>query len=181
MDEPWNPDFVAHVSKNIYRNWTCTEAWKVIPVPALVAALDAIRTRILDFVLEIKKVSPSAGEGHSNSSSLPQATISQIFNTNIYGKNHNVVAGSTNVRQKTINNPNNGQLFTDLLNALHKSNEDEKIVSELRDIIEVMKSTQGDDSFSNHYKNFMSTLANHIQVLGPIVGPFLPALKAMIS
>lgn len=47
LHEPWNPDLVAYVGQNIYQNMNCMQAWKVIPVTGIVAALDAVRNRIL--------------------------------------------------------------------------------------------------------------------------------------
>ena len=43
-----------------------------------------------------------------------------------------------------------------------------------------MRSTQGTDSFKENYQKFMSLLADHMQVLGPVVAPFLPALAALM-
>ncbi|CAM3226904.1 hypothetical protein VINE108274_23045 [Vibrio neptunius] len=42
-----------------------------------------------------------------------------------------------------------------------------------------MRSTQGSESFKGHYQKFMSMLADHMQVLGPVVAPFLPALASV--
>ena len=52
--EPWLPDLVALVSTQIYQNMNCMQAWKVIPIPNLIAILDEIRNRVLSFVLEIE-------------------------------------------------------------------------------------------------------------------------------
>ena len=53
LQEPWNPDVVAYFCQEIYEHMVCMQAWKVIPASSLVAALDSVRTRILNFVLEI--------------------------------------------------------------------------------------------------------------------------------
>jgi hypothetical protein len=54
LQEPWNPDVVAHFGQKIYEQMHCMQAWKVIPASSLVAALDTVRTRVLNFVLEIE-------------------------------------------------------------------------------------------------------------------------------
>ena len=72
LQEPWNPDLVAYVSHDIYEGMNCMQAWKVIPVSSVVAALDAVRNRILSFVLEIEAESPDAGEAPVNSNPVPQ-------------------------------------------------------------------------------------------------------------
>lgn len=180
LQESWNPNIVALVGENIYQGMNCMQAWKVIPKAGIVAVLDAVRNRILSFVLEIEAESPDAGEAPINSNPLPQDKINQIFNTYITGNVQNVATGSTNVNQTAINKADNDKIFSDLLDALLASKEDKKIILELTAIVEEMKSTQGSDGFKVHYQNFMSLLADHIQVFGPIVAPFLPTLAALI-
>ncbi|WP_201772743.1 AbiTii domain-containing protein [Endozoicomonas numazuensis] len=94
LQEPWNPDFVALVGRNIYQNMNCMQAWKVIPINGLVAALDEIRNRILNFVLEIEAEDPSAGEAEPNSTPVAPEKVQQIFNTYISGDVQNVATGS---------------------------------------------------------------------------------------
>ena len=180
LQESWNPDIVAIVGQEIYANMNCMQAWKVIPTSTMVAALDAVRNKILNFVLEIEAESPSAGEAPVNSNPVPQEKVQQIFNTYITGNVQNVATGSTDVKQKAINNPGTEKLFEDLLCALTESKEDKKIIAELAAIVEEMRATQGTKGFKEHYQNFMSLLADHMQVFGPIVAPFLPTLTSLM-
>ena len=96
LKELWNPDFVASVGKNIYRDMMCTEAWKVIPQTALIAILDEIRNRILNFVLEIETENPEAGEAEINSKPVPLEKVTQNFHTHISGDAQNVSIGGNN-------------------------------------------------------------------------------------
>ncbi len=180
LQEPWIPDVVAHVGQNIYEGMNCMQAWKVIPTSAMVAALDAVRNRILNFVLEIEAESPTAGEAPANSNPLPQDKVQQIFNTYITGTVQNVATGSTNVNQEATSYAENDKLFIELLDALTKSNKDKEITSELAATVEEMRSTQGTENFKCHYQQFMSILADHMQVFGPIVAPFLPSLSSLM-
>lgn len=66
LEEPWNPDLVAHLGQKIYQHMNCMQAWKVIPEANIVGALDAVRTRILNFALEIEAANPQAGEAPLN-------------------------------------------------------------------------------------------------------------------
>ena len=60
---------------------SCVEAWTDISTAALVAILDTIKTRILDFVIEIEAENPKAGD------SLPyEKLISEQRINNIYYK-----------------------------------------------------------------------------------------------
>ena len=99
LQEPWNPDVVAYFCQEIYEHMVCMQAWKVIPASSLVAALDSVRTRILNFVLEIEAQNPAAGEAMINEKPVPQEAVQHIFNTYITGNVQNVATGSTNVRQ----------------------------------------------------------------------------------
>lgn len=177
--EPWNPDFVAMVGQKIYQNMNCMQAWKVIPITALIAALDEIRNRILNFVLEIEAQDPDAGEAALNSSPVPPEKVNQIFNTYISGSVQNVATGSHSFEQHADHNDANAELFSQLLEALRSVKQPE-ITTQLCDNIEEMRSSQGTDSFKQHYQHFMSLLSNHMTVLGPIVAPFLPALAAIV-
>ncbi len=180
LQEPWLPDLVAYVGQDIYQGMNCMQAFKVIPTSTMVAALDAVRNRVLNFVLEIEAESPAAGEAPVNSSPVPQEKVHHIFNTYITGNVQNVATGSTNFKQKAINKTENEKLFADLLNALTESKEDKQIILELATTIEEMRSTQGTDGFKGHYKKFMSLLADQQQVFGPIVAPFLPTLASLL-
>lgn len=180
LQEPWNPDLVAYVGREIYQNMNCMQAWKVIPASGFVAALDAVRNRILSFVLEIEAESPDAGEAPVNSSPVPQEKVHQIFNTYITGNIQNVATGSSNVNQNAVTEQANKELFKELLDSLHRTEADRTIVYDLTNTVEEMQSTQGTDSFKKHYQNFMSILADHMQVFGPVVAPFLPALAAIM-
>ncbi|EGQ8221406.1 TPA: hypothetical protein ACF37V_000809 [Vibrio parahaemolyticus] len=176
--EPWNPDFVAHFGQKIYQGMNCMQAWKVIPIGAIVGALDAVRNRVLNFVLEIEAEEPSAGEAPINSNPLPQEKVQQIFHMNISGNVQNLATGSHTFEQHASNNDANAKLFSELLDALQRLNNRE-LTEPLSQTVEDMRSTQGSESFKGHYQKFMSLLADHMQVLGPVVAPFLPALASV--
>jgi hypothetical protein len=146
LQEPWNPYLVAYVGQKIYQGVNCMQAWKVIPVAGIVASLDAVRNRILSFVLEIEAESPDAGEAAVNSSPVPQEKVHQIFNMYITGNVQDVATGNSNVNQNA----------------------------------EQSSANQGSRNFKEHYQKFISILSDHMQVFGPIVAPFLPALAAIV-
>lgn len=178
--EPWHPDFVAFVSTQIYQGMNCMQAWKVIPIPNLIAILDEIRNRVLSFVLEIEAEDPKAGEAEINSNPVPQEKIQQIFHTYIAGDVQNVSTGSHNFKQHATNTNANSELFSRLIDAL-QSIENSELRENLISSVEEMRSTQGTERFKEEYKKFMSLLADHLQVLSPIVTPYLPALAEILS
>ncbi|EGG92841.1 Abort lactococcal phage infection AbiTii [gamma proteobacterium IMCC1989] len=181
LQEPWPSEFIAHYSEKIYEDMACLQAWKVISLPALVSSLDAVRNSILNFVLEIEGESPDAGEAPINSNPVPQEKVNQIFNTYISGTVQNVATGSSNVSQNVTNNTSNDQLFSDLLDAIKNINADKKAKDNFVEIVENMRGAQGIEIFKEHYQRFMSLLSDHIQVFGPVIAPFLPALAEIIS
>lgn len=178
--EPWSPNFVAMVGRNIYQNMNCMQAWKVIPITALIGALDEIRNRILNFVIEIESEDPNAGEAPANSANVPPERVHQIFNTYISGTVQNVATGGHDFQQNATYNANNDELFQEIIGALEEINQPE-IIAEVRAQVEGMQATQGTKRFKEHYYRFMSVLSDHMQVLGPVVAPFLPALSQLVS
>lgn len=178
--EPWDPNLVAFVGRKIYQNMNCIQAWKVIPVTSLVAALDEIRNRILNFVIEIEAQDPNAGEAELNSAPVAPEKIHQIFNTYISGSVQNVATGSHEFQQHVTNNGSEIEIFDKLLTALSEIRETE-ISERAQQNIEKMRAAQGTLNFKQHYQDFMSLLADHMQVLGPVVAPFLPALAAFVA
>jgi len=178
--EPWNPDFVALIGQKIYARMNCMQAWKVIPITSVIGALDEIRNRILNFVLEIEAQDPNAGEAAINSIPVAPEKVDQIFNTYISGTVQNVATGGRSFEQHATTTESNAEVFNQLLEAL-KSVTQPELTKSLCNNIEKMRSTQGTSNFKKHYQHFMSLLADHMQVLGPVVAPFLPTLAAMVS
>ena len=182
LHEPWNPDIVAHFGQMIYERMVCMQAWKVIPVSALVAALDTVRTRVLNFVLEIEAQNPAAGEAMANEKPVPQETVQHIFNTYITGDVQNLSSGSTNVTQNAkLKKGVDPELFAKLLDAITTANLPQSLKLELGGVVEDLRATSGTVAFKEKYHRFMGILADHMQVLGPVVAPFLPPLTAMLS
>lgn len=99
LQQPWPPDLVAHVAGDIYHFMNCMQAWKVIPRGAIVGLVDAVRNRVLNFVLELEAESPSAGEGTAGTAEISSRKVNQVFHTHIYGNVGNISEGSQDVRQ----------------------------------------------------------------------------------
>lgn len=182
LQEPWNPDLVAHFGQRIYENMVCMQAWKVIPTSALVAALDTVRTRVLNFALEIEAQNPAAGEAMANEKPVPQETVQHIFNTYITGDVQNLSSGSTNVTQHAkLRKSIDSELFANLLGAIAAAQLPKPLEAELSEAVEELRWTSGTPAFKEKYHRFMGILADHIQVLGPAVAPFLAPLAAMAA
>lgn len=179
VQEPWPTDVTAHFGMEMYEGMNCLQAWKVIPVNALVGMLDIIRNKVLNFVLEIESEDPEAGDAQLNSQPVAEEKVQQIFHTYISGNVQNVATGSTNVKQRAINNEQS-KMFNELLQELSSADGCKESKEEIIGVVEEMRDSQGAGDFKNNYNKFMSVLADHAQVYGPVVVPFLPALSAIL-
>ena len=178
--EPWDTTLTALVGKSIVQYMTCIQAWKEIPTNSIIGILDIIRTKILDFALEIEQEAPDAGEALTGTLPVPQDKVTHIFNNNFYGNIQNNAIGSTDFKQNaTIKNGEGSETIKELLielKALNNPEVNEKVLP----TVQKMQDTCGTKGFKEHYTNFMSIFADHMQVLGPVVTPYLPLLAQFI-
>jgi hypothetical protein len=181
LTEPWNPDVVAHFGGNIYEGMNCVQAWKVIPTNSVVAALDTIRTRVLNFALEIEVEAPEAGEAPANTSPVPKEKVEQIFNTYITGNVQNLANASPGAHQHATYNERDPELFRGLLKAIEEADVDVAIKRPALESVRAMSNASSPTSFREGYLQFMSAIADHMQVLGVVLAPFLPALASMLG
>ena len=178
----WPPDVVSIYGGRIYEGMNCLIAWQLLPRSALLAILDTVRTRVLNFALEIEKEYPNAGEAAINANPVPEEKVSQVFNTFITGTVQNLATGSNTVKQKAqLDSSSSDRIFAQLLDAVSNVSAVPEIRDNMTSLIEEMRGSRGTSDFKAHYDSFMATLADHMQVMGPVVGPFLPALAQMPS
>lgn len=87
----WSPELAATLTDKVYANAQCTSAWKELPTPTLVGILDAIRNRLLDFVLDVEKRFPELSASDDELAKIPAGEFDQSAQIVITGS-HNVVA-----------------------------------------------------------------------------------------
>lgn len=180
FQENWPADVVALVGRSIYQNMVCVSAWKVIPANSIAALCDTIRTRVLNFCLEIESQDPNAGEAPLNQPPLPQERVSQVFNTYISGSVQNVASGGTDFSQHAESHGLANELLTKLIDAIASAPAAEAGKTEMAAAATRMRDSVHSPSFAEQYRQFMSVLADHIQVFGPICAPYLPALASFL-
>jgi hypothetical protein len=130
----WPGDLIASVGNKIYKGYSLYAAWLSIPNGAIVAILDTVRNRILNFALEIEKEAPDAGEAPPNSKPIPEEQVSQIFNTIITGSVQNVATGSSNFTQSGQFTVSQGD-FTSLSSFLKSQGVPEEDIKSLQEAI----------------------------------------------
>src|SRR5882724_3134872 len=73
------------------------------------------------------------------------------------------------------------EVFGQLLSAIQGGDLPQETRTKFEAAVAEMKEAHGSDRFGKKYKDFMSILADHIQVFGPLVAPYLPALAELVK
>jgi AbiTii len=97
----WEADAIVMYGSDIYEGMVCGQAWTDIPVASFVAILDTVKSRILDFVIEIESEAPNAGDAEPGEKPIPDKEIGYIFNKYILNQ-YNQIAPSGIVIQAHI-------------------------------------------------------------------------------
>lgn len=97
----WNPDLIAYLRDKIRSGFQLTSAWQAISTSSLVALLDTVKNRVLNFVLEIEAVAPNAGEPSQGEKPIPEERVQQVFNTVILGGYAQIAAGNQTIKYDT--------------------------------------------------------------------------------
>jgi hypothetical protein len=106
----------------------------------------------------------------------PQAPTHITYNVSGTNARVNIQSSDSSVN---IVNEEMPQVFGELLNALKTTSESAAEIDSLKKAVVEMQNSYGTQNFLEKYKTFMSILSDHIQVLGPIVAPYLPALAGL--
>lgn len=105
----------------------------------------------------------------------PQSVTYNVVGTNAR-VNVNSIDSSVNVAAEA-----HAELFREMLAAIRNARADGEARSKIESATEALQSNVGTAGFAEAYRSFMSVLADHIQVFGPIVAPYLPALAKLIT
>ena len=181
LHKPWRTELLALYGAKFYEYMNCIEAWQVISSSSLASIIDTVRTKILNFVLEIEAENPDAGDAKMNTNPIEQGKITQIFNTTINGNVQNVATGSSDVNQNSqINNTVNEELFSNLLDIIsnQKVSLEEEEYQNILKVINEMKSTQGTSDFSSKYIKFIELINSHAGIFSAIA-PYIPVLTKL--
>ena len=87
----------------MYENMHCIQAWKLLSVGTMKGILDAVKTRVLDFTLELQRLHPElmSTENPDPKLASPQE-LKQTFNTTIYGSVGAIANASNYVSQHVV-------------------------------------------------------------------------------
>ena len=107
---PWLPEAV-HLLRQTYvmEGYTLVEVYQPLTKPAFEGILDAVRNRLLDFVLGLQELNPEVLDSDKALTGLAGEQVNQVFNVAIYG-NHNVVASGKDFSQHVMRGVSTGDL-----------------------------------------------------------------------
>ena len=122
---PWPNDLIKFVQSDIYSHMNLVQAWRQIPRGAVVALVDTVRNRILNFVLEISSEANDATSPHEVVAALGSDRITQVFHTYISGPVGNLALASPgSTQQSTVVRPGDRDSLEAALASLGVSAED---------------------------------------------------------
>jgi hypothetical protein len=158
LRSPWDADAVAIFGKNIYKDMTCGQAWTDVPTYSLVAILNTVKSRILDFVLEIETEAPDAGEAEPGEKPLPERVINFFFDTCILHQNN-----QTALSGSVIETHNQGKYMSEnYVNNLQKANIGNMAINTVKDNA---RQQTNQHSHLSEQKKTLAQAANEIQQL----------------
>lgn len=131
----WPPDMIAIIQGEFNASYALLDAWRAVGRSQIEGILDAIRNRLLEFILQLKGIRPEIVESEEAIGQIPEEKVANVFKITIQG-DHNVLATGTgfsqNVQQHVIAKNDNS-----LAEALRQMNVPSKDIEELKKTIQV--------------------------------------------
>lgn len=102
---PWPTDAVLLLRDKVRLSggFEVIEIYQPISKAQLDGILDAVRNRLLNFILALQDIDPNVLDSEESLGGIPKEAVSHIFNVTIYG-DHNVLASGDRVTQHVSQN-----------------------------------------------------------------------------
>ncbi|WP_034160374.1 AbiTii domain-containing protein [Sphingomonas sp. ERG5] len=159
----WPADLVAFYSKKFSTDWHLNRAWQEIPINAVNGLLDTVRTRILQFALELQK---ELGDAEPSSQAAPPEAVNNAVQTIIYGGNNIIsptIAGNVQfIGEQTVVQ---GDFFS-LSSALSAIGVDQTHVTELESAISADKAEGADKGYGEKVKGWLAKAGTYVATEG---------------
>lgn len=153
----WNPDFIAYLRNKILSDFQLASAWQAISTGSLVALLDTVKNRVLNFVLEIEAVAPNAGDTSQGENPIPEERVQQVFNTVVWGGAAQIAA-----RNQTINQDINIKIiqndFDSLRQFLSSINVGKDSIDELREAMQEDENNKKETAFGKRVQAWLGNM-----------------------
>ena len=100
LRHPWPTEAVIVLGSTIRLagNYSLVEVYQPISRAQLEKIIDAVRNRLLDFLLALQEIDPQTLESEDALRELPKETVNQVFHLSVYGS-HNILAAGTGFSQ----------------------------------------------------------------------------------
>jgi hypothetical protein len=136
MRIPWPAEAYQLVGQgDIIADMNLIQAIRVINISELTGTLDAVRNKILNFVLELETRDPEAGEAVKERGQIPKDQVQHIFKTIIKGDVANLAQGSSHFIQEAAVQVRKGDIDA-LLRAVSNLGVSPEDTAELRFVVE---------------------------------------------
>lgn len=147
--------------------YSVLDARIVLSRAAIVGIIDQIRTRALEFAVEIEAIDADAGEGlSSDAPAISQSEVIRVFNNTVYGGNVNVAVGNRDVQQEGVGSVAVGD-FEALSAVLVRAGVTQEEIEDLSRALE----TDGDsDEVGDETKGWLQRVTGRLAATGATVG-----------
>lgn len=154
------------------------EAYQLVTPAMLARVLDAIRNRLLDFVLELEELDPKIAESEDHIQALSSGEVSRALNVTIYG-NNNVVASGTGTTQNITIRANEALPVLDKIEEALRQDDSlpEKSRKESLEDLDLIRTEIGRER-PRHV--VLSSVLSHLGSVASIAG-YVGQLQAMVE
>jgi hypothetical protein len=84
LKAPWPAEALVFARPRVLEAMQCMTAWRLLPRGLIVGVVDGVRNRLLEFVLELKREAPDAGDVPASELPISKDQVTQIVNMTIY-------------------------------------------------------------------------------------------------
>jgi hypothetical protein len=154
----WPGDLVAMYQSKFAKGWVLNRAWQELSLGNIVAIVDTVRTRLLQFTLEIQD---EIGDETDDLAQAAPDKVERAVGTIIYG-GYNVVAGliTGDVRIQTQQMVVEGD-FISLSNALAATGVPQDKIKELERAVEQDRAAGAEKGFGERVRGWMSKAGSY--------------------
>ncbi len=156
----WPSELIQIYSQSFYQNAECIDAYRVFPVGFYEQILDDIKTRLLDFLLELQDKYPEIKEPSSDTQKIPEGEVTKIFNTTVYGGQCSI--GNELHNCQVVNQYVQKNNLTSLIDYLNKIGVPSTEVEILKTSIQNDSKDGNSKEIGSHVKNWISNISGKV-------------------
>ncbi|MFK5951311.1 MAG: hypothetical protein QM500_21360 [Methylococcales bacterium] len=146
------------LGKGLDNSYQIESAWSAISYTSVLQLLIQVRSRLLDFVLELNDQFPNELNEEEVKDRIDSVDTGNLFNSAIFGDNATILVGSSNTQ--TVSNINMKGDFSALVKTLENNGVSESDITALKTAIDQDSSIVSDDSkeFGPAVKSWLQTM-----------------------